>query len=112
MGRRSLINDIDLTKVNNKINDIDCKKSMNSSCGKRGKNWYKNRVESTERLADDLVVAYNAPSSRNFFMKCAWHMSEYEIMRVVKASRRPDIISPLKYFIRSCNNELIKRQRA
>lgn len=112
MRRRSVINDNDLTKVNNKINDNDYKKSMNSSRGKRGKSWYKNRVESTERLADDLVVAYNAPNSRNFFMKCAWHMSEYEIMEVVKASRRPNIISPLKYFIRSCHNELIKKQQA
>lgn len=64
------------------------------------------RAKSTEMVADRLVEIFNAPQSRNFFLKCAWHLSEDQIWTAVENSQRPRIKSPIRYFVACCNKEL------
>lgn len=59
-----------------------------------------------DRIADRLVAEYGAPKSRNFFCKAAWHLSEYEIDNFIYLSHRPDITSPLKFFVACCHRRM------
>ena len=59
-----------------------------------------------DRIADRLVAEYGAPKSRNFFCKVAWHLSEYDIDNYVYLSHRPDITSPLKFFVACCHRRM------
>lgn len=59
-----------------------------------------------DRIADKLVAEYSAPNSRNFFCKVAWHLSEYDIDNYVYLSHRPDITSPLKFFVACCHRRM------
>lgn len=77
------------------------KRNLNESLtGKRG------RIMQTERTADRLVSLFNAPQSRNFFLKCAWHLSESTIWDLVDAARMPAVKNPTKYFVKCCAKEL------
>lgn len=60
------------------------------------------RASRVDRIADHLVRKFNAPGSRDFFCKCAWHMSEDEIWTIYEKAHGPKIESPLKYFIALC----------
>lgn len=66
------------------------------------------RAMSTEMVADRLVEIFNAPQSRNFFLKCAWHLSEDQIWTAVENSKKPKVKSPVKYFVACCSKELSK----
>lgn len=67
------------------------------------------KVGYTEYLADKLVEIYNAPTSRNFFLKCAWHLPEDIIWTAVENSRKKAVRSPIKYFVAICNRALRER---
>lgn len=66
------------------------------------------RAMSTEMVADRLVEIFGAPKSRNFFLKCAWHLSEDQIWTAVENSQKKRIKSPIKYFVACCSKELAK----
>ena len=66
------------------------------------------RALKVDRIADHLVRKFEAPSSRNFFCKCAWNLSENDIWTTYEQAHGPKIKSPLKYFIRLC---LIKMEK-
>lgn len=66
------------------------------------------KVRHIDEMADRLVRIYGANDSRQFFLKCYWYLDERFIDDVVEKSKRPFIISPLKYFISSCHNEMVK----
>lgn len=65
-------------------------------------------AKKTEFIADKLVKEYDAPTSRDFFLKCAWHLSEHTIWTAVEKSHRRGIKSPVKYFVKVCLIELDK----
>lgn len=89
-----------------RINEIFLKKnSMKSMIANEKKSA---RARSTEMTADRLVEIFNAPQSRNFFLKCAWHLSEDQIWTAVENSQRKKIKSPVKYFVACCSKELAK----
>ena len=69
-----IINDISLKRNSMKINESLNKKST--------------QAKSTELLADRLVEIFNAPQSRDFFLKCAWHLSEDQIWTAVENSKK------------------------
>lgn len=82
-----------------KLNDInDINESMKKSPTPR--------VTRTEWLADKLVEIYKAPQSRQFFLKCAWHLSEDTIWSAVEDSRKKGVRSAIALFIFICNNAL------
>lgn len=91
---------------------IKLKKSMSMSDGrkKHPASWYADRSVRTEQIADSLVKMFDAPQSRNFFLKCAWHLSEYQIDKAIRVSRAPSVSSPVKYFVRVCNNEMLRKR--
>ena len=64
------------------------------------------RVVYTEHIADKLVAIFNAPQSRNFFLKCAWHLSEDTIWSAVEDTKKKSVKSPIKLFVFLCNNAL------
>lgn len=64
--------------------------------------------ERTEKIADDLVEEFNAPESRDFFLKVAWHLPTTFIWDKVKVSRSKRISSPLHYFVKICKNEMMR----
>lgn len=66
------------------------------------------RAKSTEMVADRLVEIFGAPQSRNFFLKCAWHLSEDQIWTAVENSQKSRIKNPVKYFVACCSKELSK----
>lgn len=76
--------------------------SKNISVNRRKKD---SRVD---RIADRLVQEYQAPDSRSFFCKCAWRMSEYDIDSLIYLSKKPGVISPLKYFVSCCHRRMSK----
>lgn len=61
----------------------------------------------TERIADRLVDKYKAPGSRKFFLKAAWHLSEDFIWTTWEISRNKTF--PIKYFVKSCKNEMMRQ---
>lgn len=89
---KSMINDISLKRNSMKINDSLINKSV--------------QAKSTELLAERLVEIFNAPQSRKFFLKCAWHLSEDQIWTAVENSKKAKVKSPVKYFVKCCNNQL------
>lgn len=59
-----------------------------------------------EYKAQKLVEKYNAPQSRNFFLKCVYHLSEHDIEDAVELSMKPWVKSPIKYFVKVCYSRL------
>lgn len=101
IARSMIIIDND-TLIKNKsmiINDNDRADVENSR---------KRKVRQTEYIANTLVTRFNAPNSRNFFLKCAWRLPEQFIWSAYEATKREDIKSPIKYFVRACSNEMSK----
>lgn len=65
------------------------------------------RITMTENTAKKLVCEYEAPNSYKFFLKAAWHLSEAFIWNTVETSKKSARIkSPIRYFIKSCQNEM------
>lgn len=91
------------------INEVSLKRNSNESMIINDK---PTRVRNTDYVADKLVKIYNAPGSRNFFLKCAWHLSEDIIWTAVENSRKKTVKSPVKYFVAICNRELKERSIA
>ena len=48
--------------------------------------------------AERLVQKFNAPQCRLFFLKCIYHLPEYEIEQAVETAMRPGINSHIRYF--------------
>ena len=102
MGNEKAINDKSLKKI---LKD----KSLSISLMREKKQLDKLlKVKHIDELADRLVRLYGAEGSRRFFLKCYWHLDEQFIDDVVEKSQNPKIKSPLKYFVSSCHNEMIK----
>lgn len=98
MGIKSvngIINDKSMDFSNRKINND---RSMTTS--------KKYKIAYTEHVADELVKIYDAPNSRKFFLKCAWHLSEDTIWSAVEESRKKIVNSPIKLFVFLCSNAL------
>ena len=62
--------------------------------------------DEAEYKAQKLVEKYNAPQSRNFFLKCVYHLSEHDIEDAVELSMKPWVKSPIKYFVKVCYSRL------
>lgn len=95
-----IINDKSMKSMNStysRVNDIN-DKSMRRKVAPK--------VSYTEYVADKLVKIYNAPKSRNFFLKCAWHLSEDIIWSAVEDSKKNGVEEPIALFIFLCNNAL------
>lgn len=67
---------------------------------------YRISAELAEFRAQKLIDKYNAPQSRNFFLKCIYHLTESDIENAVELSTQPWVKSPIKYFVRICSNKL------
>ena len=79
------------------INEVFLKKNINDKSM---------MVSKTDYIADKLVKIYSAPNSKNFFLKCAWHLSEDTIWTAVENSRKRGIKNPTAYFVAICNKAL------
>lgn len=88
-----------------RINEIFLKKNSMKSMINEKKSP---KAMSTEVIADRLVEIFDAPQSRNFFLKCAWHLSEDQIWTAVENSQKPKVKSPVRYFVSCCSKELEK----
>ena len=62
----------------------------------------KERAMQVDNIADHLVRKFNAPTSRNFFCKCAWNLSENDIWTAYEQAHGPKVNNSLKYFIALC----------
>lgn len=62
--------------------------------------------ELAEFKAQQLINKYNSPQSRNFFLKCIYHLTEADIQNAVELSMQPWVKSPIKYFVRVCYDKL------
>lgn len=60
----------------------------------------------TENTADKLVKKFNAPGSRQFFLKCAWNLTPAFIWDTVEISQKKTIKKPLNYFVKVCSNKM------
>lgn len=90
----------------NDINEVLYKRTFNDINDSMSKSI---KVGYTEHVADKLVKIYDAPKSRNFFLKCAWNLSEDTIWTAVEKSRKKGIECSVKYFIAICNKALRER---
>lgn len=107
MGRTQRINEIDndsMKSIKNRLIDIN---DINDR-SRRGKRRVAPKVEYTDYVADKLVDIFEAPKSRNFFLKCAWNLSEDTIWSAVEETRKKCVTNPIGLFIFLCNNELQK----
>lgn len=102
MGNERTINERSLKMIKK---DISISLSMKREKNKQQKKLKARRIDD---MADRLVRMYDAEGSRRFFLKCYWYLDENFIENVVKMSNRPVVNSPLKYFVSSCHNELVK----
>lgn len=93
--------------ISMRVNEISLKRnSMKSTLSIDLKK--SSQAMATEMVADRLVEIFRAPQSRNFFLKCAWHLSEDQIWTAVENSQKKRIKSPVKYFVACCSKELSK----
>lgn len=69
------------------------------------------RAADVDRIADHLVRKFKAPTSRNFFCKCAWNLSEDDIWTAYEQAHAPRIQFPLKYFITLCQVKIASRAK-
>ena len=91
------------------VNDESMKrltKSKSNDKSMTGNKKYK--IAYTEHVADELVKVFDAPNSRKFFLKCAWHLSEDTIWSAVDDSKKRGVNSPIKLFVFLCSNALRK----
>lgn len=94
-------------QVNGKaLNDKSMKISKRNLNDKSMISKHSQKVAYTEYVADKLVKIFDAPKSRNFFLKCAWHLSEDTIWSAVEDSRKKTVNNPIGLFIFLCNNAL------
>lgn len=94
------------------VNDKSMKFSYRKLNEINERSLYKNlspKIAYTEYMADKLVGIYDAPKSRDFFLKCAWHLSEDTIWSAVEDSRKKKVKSPIKLFVYLCNLALKER---
>ena len=92
MGKVQSVNEIiEINEVFQRKTSLKSLKSMKSA-----------EIVKTDYIADKLVEIYKSPSSRNFFLKCAWHLSEDQIWTAVERSRSKRIKTPVKYFVACC----------
>ena len=101
MGKRA-INDKSLKMI---LKDKSLSLSMMREKAKKSKSI---KARHVDEMADRLVRIYNAEGSRPFFLKCYWHIDESRIEDIIEKSKSPQIKAPLKYFVSSCHNELLK----
>jgi hypothetical protein len=79
------------------INESMIRGRIATACGKTcGKVF--TAPEVAEFKADNLVIKFNAPQCRKFFLKCVYHLSEAEIQNAIELATRPSIKVPVKYF--------------
>lgn len=73
--------------------------------------WKTNRISSDEAEAKArfLVERLDAPQSRNFFLKCIYHLSEAEIQTALEGATKPYVKHKAKYFSRVAKIMLDKR---
>lgn len=92
------------------INDVKQSLTINESMN-RDKLWKTRRIsaQEAEAKARFLVDRLNAPQSRDFFLKCIYHLSEAEIQNALESATRPYIRCKAKYFNRCCKNKLAER---
>ena len=87
------------------------------ACGKSGiksakpveKDVKKITSHVAEAKANVLVAIFNAPHCREFFLKCVYHLPEQDIARAVDVSTRPNIVSPIRYFNKTCKQMMVNR---
>lgn len=70
-----------------------------------------NRISSDEAEAKArfLIERLKAPTCRNFFLKCIYHLSEADIQNALESATRPYVQCPAKYFNRICKIKLTER---
>ena len=100
MGKAASIIEI-IEPMKKKFTSISLNNDTNDSNSK-----YRISAELAEFRAQKLIDKYNAPQSRNFFLKCIYHLTESDIENAVELSTQPWVKSPIKYFVRICNNKL------
>lgn len=100
MGNAASIIEI-IEPMKKKFTSISLNNDTNDSNSK-----YRISAELAEFRAQKLIDKYNAPQSRNFFLKCIYHLTESDIENAVELSTQPWVKSPIKYFVRICSNKL------
>ena len=100
MGKAESIIEI-IEPMKKKFTSISLNNDTNDSNSK-----YRISAELAEFRAQKLIDKYNAPQSRNFFLKCIYHLTESDIENAVELSTQPWVKSPIKYFVRICSNKL------
>lgn len=99
--RNKAINEKSMKKISKDISSISISMIMRRQSRKA-------KVRHIDEMADRLVRIYGADKSRQFFLKCYWYLDERFIDDVVEKSKSPCVHAPLKYFIASCHNEMLK----
>lgn len=100
MGKAESIIEI-IEPMKKKFTSISLNNDTNDSNSK-----YRISAELAEFRAQKLIDKYNAPQSRNFFLKCIYHLTESDIENAVELSTQPWVKSPIKYFVHICSNKL------
>ena len=93
-------------RVNGNVNDKSMKIPFKRNFNEVNDKSMKKKVSYTEYMADKLTNIFDAPQSRQFFLKCAWNLSEDTIWSAVEDSRKKGVRSPIALFIFLCNNAL------
>ena len=95
-----------INEVNDKSMKFSSKRKLNEVNDKSMIRRKAPKVAYTEYVADKLVKIFNAPHSRQFFLKCAWNLSEDTIWSAVEDSRKKCVKNPIALFVFLCNNAL------
>lgn len=77
----------------NTVERANCGKLCGKPCGKT-----LNKTEVAEFKAQNLVLKFNAPQCREYFLKCVYHLSDSEIQQAIDLATRPNILMPVRYF--------------
>lgn len=106
-----LLNNVTMNNVvkQSLTNNVQC--YNNVGMWKTKSLWKTSRIssEEAEAKARFLVERLNAPQSRNFFLKCIYHLSEAEIQTALEGATKPYVKHKAKYFSRVAKIMLDKR---
>lgn len=83
-------------KMNNEVSLKETSMIINDSAKTCGK--VRISTEVADNRAERLVQKFNAPQCRLFFLKCIYHLPEYEIEQAVETAMRPGVKSHIRYF--------------
>lgn len=104
MGREQSAKALMINDYNHKVPERNLSLIINERCERRRESRKGFTPELARMKADYLCGKFKSPQSRNFYLKCAWNLTDMCIDRLVAIALKKK--TPAKYFAAAASNEM------